>query len=87
MAVTQIRVEEFAAGDSKARLNEGILRALMKAKGIESVAELSRRSNVSKATIFRLIAGGGAGGRTATGRALARVLDTTVETLFAETGE
>lgn len=87
MAVTHIRVADSVTGDSKARLNEDILRALMKAKGIASVAELSRRSKVSKATIFRLIAGEGAGGRTATGRALARVLDTTVETLFAETGE
>lgn len=75
--------------DAKTRLNVVILRALMNAKGIKSVAELSRRtrergSYVSKSTIFRLISGE-VGGRTATGRSLARVLDTTVETLFAET--
>ncbi len=54
----------------------------MSDKGIGSVAELSRRSGVSKATIFRLMAGG-SGGHAGTARELARTLGTTVETLYA----
>lgn len=54
----------------------------MSDRGIGSIAELSRRSGVSKATIFRLIAGD-SGGHAGTARDLARTLDTTVETLYA----
>ncbi len=54
----------------------------MGAKGVKSIAELSRRSGVSRATIFRLIAGE-SGGLADTARDLARALDTTVETLYA----
>lgn len=82
MAPTQICDAGELVNDSKSRLNEDILRTLMAAKGIKSVAELSRRSRVSKATIFRLIAGR-VGGHADTARDLARALDTTVETLYA----
>lgn len=81
MAPTQICDAGELVGDSKSRLNDDILRALIDAKGI-TIAELARRSGVSRATIFRLIAGRN-GGRAGTARDLARTLDTTVETLYA----
>lgn len=78
---TQICDGVTTEGDAKERLNLPIFRALMQAKGIRSVAELARRSGVSKSTIFRLRAGESCSLPVA--RALARHLDTTVETLFA----
>jgi len=85
---TQIRDENLAGTDAKQRLSEDILKRLMHAKGIKSIAELSRRtrergSYVSKSTIFRLISGE-VQPTLRVGRALARELDTTVETLFAK---
>ena len=79
---TQIWDEPIRADDSKERLNEVIFRELMDARGIASVAELARRSKVSKATIFRLIAGE-AGASLRVARNLAGALGTTVDTLFA----
>lgn len=81
MTATQICDAVEMMSDSKSRLNKEILLTLMSAKGIKSIAELSRRSGVSRATIFRLKAGGG--GLADTTLALARALDTTVETLRA----
>lgn len=88
MTVTHLCDAEISENDSKERLNQAIFEALMEAKGIKSIAELSRRTRehgqyVSKATIFRVISGE----RQSTlrvARSLARELDTTVETLYAK---
>jgi DNA-binding XRE family transcriptional regulator len=82
MGATRIGDDSETDTVANERLNRKIFEMLMDAKGIPSIAELARRAEVHKSTIFRLRAG-----KTKTtfqiARAIARELDTTTETLFA----